>query len=74
MTMTLMNAKLIKTILFATIIVAMMIPVSAGNLGVVFAENKTKFTKDQYLGLIEKHKSQLTKELTKSELTKKYRL
>src|SRR2546428_5083484 len=70
MTMTLMNAKLIKTILFATIIVAMMIPVSAGNLGVVFAENKTKFTKDQYLGLIEKHKSQLTKELTKSELDK----
>ncbi len=56
------------TILFATLIVAMMIPVGTNSLGAAFAEKNTAYTKDQILGLVEKHKSQITKELTISEL------
>jgi hypothetical protein len=57
-----------KTIFFAAIIVAMMIPLSTYGGGIAFAEKNTGYTKAQMLGLIEKHKSQITKQLTTSEL------
>jgi hypothetical protein len=65
--MTLKNNKT-KTIFFAIVIVAMMIPISTGSGAVASAEKNTTYTKDQILGLIEKHKSQLVKEMTNSEL------
>ncbi|MGI0093207.1 MAG: hypothetical protein ACREA8_03820 [Nitrosotalea sp.] len=66
--MTNSNFKKTETILFATIIVAMMIPLSTYGGGIALAEKNTGYTKAQMLGLIEKHNSQITKQLTTSEL------